>query len=147
LDPVVASKIIFTKSVQDLQNHIPEDSLPSLITGDASKPSFDERTVSEPPRPGRISIPADDADVKSYWINVVDYEKKTTEWAESNQESLLERLKLGQSYRISRVKAEKLMRGETSYHAKGMININKDDRLIVSYKTSSWDSKDITDWV
>ncbi|EIE91027.1 hypothetical protein G6F46_005978 [Rhizopus delemar] len=147
LDPVVASKIIFTKSVQDLQNHIPEDSLPSLITGDASKPSFDERTVSEPPRPGRISIPADDADVKSYWKNVLDYEKKTTEWAESNQESLLERLKLGQSYRISRVKAEKLIRGETSYHAKGMININKDDRLIVSYKTSSWDSKDITDWV
>lgn len=147
LDPVVASKIVFTKTVQDLEKYIPDDSLPSFITKDTSKPSFDERAVSDPPKAGSLSVPTSDTSVKEYWENVADYEKMTSEWAELDREDVLERLKLGQKYRIIRVKADKVMRGETSYHAKGMIKVDSNDRLIVSYKTSAWDSKDITDWV
>ncbi|ORE05449.1 CRAL/TRIO domain-containing protein [Rhizopus microsporus var. microsporus] len=147
LDPVVVSKIVFTKTAQDLEQYIPADSLPSLITGDASKLSFDERTTGGVPKPGRLSVPPDEPNVEAYWKNVSEYEKMTIEWAKSENDDALERLKLGQNHRVCRVKAEKLLRGETSYHTKGMIHINQDDRLIISYKTNLWDSQDITDWV
>lgn len=57
------------------------------------------------------------------------------------------RLKLGQQYRVTRIKAEKLLRGETSYHTKGLVSIDENDRLVLNYNTGSWVKKDITDWV
>jgi hypothetical protein len=151
LDPVVASKIRFTKNVKELEEYVPEDSLPIIITGDPSKPAMDDRELPRIPQGGNRLIPADTPDVKLYWDILADYESKTQHWAENKEfggdEDALDRLKLGQNYRVARIKAEKVIRGETSYHAKGLIHINDNNRLIIDYDTSTWSKKDITDWV
>lgn len=151
MDPVVANKIVFTKNLEELEKYIAPDSLPIVITGDASKPSLDDQELKEFPKAGSRMIPSDTPEIKIYWDNVQDFESKTEAWAKTPEfggdEDALNRLRLAQMYRVTRVKAEKITRGETSYHVKGLIHINHNDRLIISYQTSTWDSKDITDWV
>jgi hypothetical protein len=150
LDPVVASKIVFTKNLQELEQYIDEDSLPIIITGDANKPAIDDLETERQPKAGNGSIDTNEPEVKQYLDTIKDYETKTKEWANSSNDSdqdALDRLKLSLHYRVTRVKAEKILRGETKYHVKGLININEDDRLIINYNTKTWEAKDITDWV
>ncbi|KAL0577107.1 hypothetical protein ABG067_008861, partial [Albugo candida] len=150
LDPVVASKIVFTKNVEELEKYIAPDSLPIIITGDTTKPSLDDQELKSFPKSGSRMIPSDTPDIKIYWENVQEFESKTEAWAKVTEfggdRDALNRLKLGQLYRVTRVKAEKYLRGETSYHVKGLIHINHNDRLIITYNNSTWGSKDITDW-
>ena len=80
---------MFTKTAQDLEQYIPADSLPSLITGDASKPSFDERATGGVPKPGRLPVPSDEPNVEAYWKHVSEYEKRTIEWAKSENDDAL----------------------------------------------------------
>lgn len=150
MDPVVASKIVFTKNLQELQTYVHEDTLPIIITGDINKPAIDDLEAERQPKAGNSSINRNEPRVKEYLDTIQDYEIKTKEWANSSNsgdEDALDRLKLGQHYRVKRVKAEKSIRGETKYHVKGLIHINENDRLIINYDTKSWDAKDITDWV
>lgn len=151
LDPVVASKIVFTKNLEDLKKFIDSDGLPVIITGDKSKPSLDDLPSPRPPQAGSKSIPADIPVLILYWDTVATYELNTRQWAKipefGGDEDAINRLKLGYTYRITRVKAEKILRGETSYHTKGLVLIDENDRLIINYNTSSWVKKDITDWV
>ncbi|KAI9248667.1 CRAL-TRIO domain-containing protein [Helicostylum pulchrum] len=152
LDPVVASKIVFTKNLEELEKYIDSDGLPVIITGDTSKPSLDDLPLSRTPEPGYKDVPADLPSVKQYWDTVANYEAQTVQWANQSaptnlEQDLLDRLKTAQLYRLSRIKAEKVLRGETSYHVKGLIEIDEKDRLIVNYNTRTWGQKDITDWV
>jgi hypothetical protein len=144
LDPVVSSKIVFTKSVPDLQKYIDPECLPIIITGDQTKPSKDERTVCPPLKAGHI---ANDAELEDYWEAIKNYEIITHQWIQDGDEDALERLQLGQKYRIARIKAEKVLRGETVYHGKGLVNIDDKNRLILDYGTTSWTPQDITEWV
>ncbi|KAI7899608.1 CRAL-TRIO domain-containing protein [Cokeromyces recurvatus] len=151
LDPVVASKIVFTKNVTELENYIDEGSLPIIITGDANRPAVDDIQADRSPQAGCLSPPLNEACVKAYWDAVADYESKTKSWANIREfggdQDALDRLKLAQSYRITRVKAEKMMRGETIYHVKKLIYTDENDRLIVNYNTRTWGKEDITEWV
>lgn len=151
LDPVVASKIVFVKSKEELEKYIDQDSLPIIITGDKSKPAMDDLPLQEKPKVGHSVPPADEPRIKMYWNTVNEYEQTTKQWADNpslcGTEDALNRLKLGQMYRLARVKAEKVMRGETSYHIKGLIRIDENDRLFVNYNTRTWKEKDITEWV
>ncbi|KAL9551536.1 hypothetical protein MBANPS3_004205 [Mucor bainieri] len=151
LDPVVASKIVFTKNLDDLEKYVASDSLPIIITGDKSHPAMDDLKAETTPKAGYRLLPADDPRIKIYWDTVVDYESKTEQWCKIREfggdQDAMDRLKLGQHYRVTRVKAEKIMRGETVYHVKGLIRIDDNDRLIINYNTSTWGEKDITDWV
>ncbi|KAG2236147.1 CRAL-TRIO domain-containing protein [Thamnidium elegans] len=152
LDPVVASKIVFTKNLEELEKFIDSDGLPVIITGDTSKPSLDDLPLSRSPEPGYKDVPADLPCVKQYWDTVANYEAQTAQWASQPaptnlEQDLLDRLKIAQLYRLSRIKAEKVLRGETSYHVKGLIEIDEKDRLIINYNTRTWSQKDITDWV
>ncbi|KAL0136463.1 CRAL-TRIO domain-containing protein [Mucor lusitanicus] len=151
LDPVVASKIVFTKNLEDLEKYVASDSLPIIITGDKSHPAMDDLKAETTPKAGYRLLPADDPRIKNYWDTVVDYEAKTENWCKTREfggdEDAMDRLRLGQHYRVTRVKAEKIMRGETVYHVKGLIRIDDNDRLIINYNTSTWGEKDITDWV
>lgn len=151
LDPVVASKIVFTKNVEELEEYIAPDSLPIVITGDASRPALDDQELKHFPVAGSRLIPSDTPNIKLYWDTIDDFESKTEAWAKvpefGGDEDALNRLRLGQNYRVTRVKAEKHLRGETSYHTKGLITIDDNDRLLINYNTSTWDKKDITDWV
>ncbi|KAL9560557.1 hypothetical protein PS6_000012 [Mucor atramentarius] len=151
LDPVVASKIVFTKNLDELEKYVASDSLPIIITGDKSRPAMDDLKAQTTPKAGYRLLPADNPRIKNYWDTVVDYEKKTENWCKIREfggdGDAMDRLKLGQHYRVTRVKAEKIMRGETVYHVKGLIRIDDNDRLIINYNTSTWGEKDITDWV
>ncbi|KAG1118663.1 hypothetical protein G6F42_013143 [Rhizopus arrhizus] len=151
LDPVVASKIVFTKNLDELEKYVASDSLPIIITGDKRRPAMDDLNAQTTPKAGYRLLPADNPRIKNYWDTVVDYEKKTENWCKIREfggdEDAMDRLKLGQHYRVTRVKAEKIMRGETVYHVKGLIRIDDNDRLIINYNTSTWGEKDITDWV
>ncbi|GAA5816871.1 hypothetical protein MFLAVUS_010405 [Mucor flavus] len=152
LDPVVASKIVFTKNLEELEKFIDSDGLPVIITGDTGNPSLDDLPLSRSPEPGYKDVPVDLPCVKQYWDTVANYETQTLQWANQPaptnlEQDLLDRLKIAQLYRLSRIKAEKVLRGETSYHVKGLIEINENDRLIINYNTRTWGRKDITDWV
>lgn len=151
MDPVVASKIVFTKNLDELKTYIDADGLPFIITGDKTKPSLDDLPSPRLPRAGSKSISNDSPVVQLYWNEIGNYESITKQWAKIEEfggdTDALERLKLGQQYRVIRIKAEKVLRGETSYHTKGLVLINENDRLIINYNTSSWVKKDITDWV
>lgn len=151
MDPVVASKIVFTKNVQELERYVDEDSLPVIITGDPTRPAMDDHDTPRTPNAGNRMIPADTPDIKLYWDIVAEYESKTQKWVKLKEfggdQDALDRLQLGQHYRVARVKAEKVIRGETSYHVKGLIHTNEMNRLIIKYNTKTWDEKDITDWV
>jgi hypothetical protein len=145
LDPVVASKIIFTKSVGELENYIDAEGLPMIISGDSSRPCKDERTKCSPLKAGSPKIP-NTPEVDAYWSAVSQYQKQTLEWTESQKESTVNRLESAQAYRMARIKAEKSLRGETSYHGKGLVQLI-DDRLVLNYGTNSWKPTDVTEWV
>jgi hypothetical protein len=150
LDPVVASKIVFTKTLQELENYVDEDSLPIIITNNTNKPAIDDLEMERQPKAGNASTDTNNSQVKQYLDMIKNYEKKTREWVNSSNDcsqDALDRLKLGQHYRVTRVKAEKIIRGETKYHVKGLMNINEHNRLVINYNTKTWDAKDITDWV
>ncbi|KAI8987593.1 CRAL-TRIO domain-containing protein [Mycotypha africana] len=150
LDPVVASKILFTKDVNELEKHIDKDCLPVIITGDESRPALDDLKAPREAEPGCLSPHEADPRMQAYHNMIKEYEAATQQWAKSSAsgaEDAMDRLKLAQQYRLTRIKAEKLLRGETSYHVKGLINITDDDRLIIKYNTSTWQEKDITEWV
>ncbi|KAI9487596.1 MAG: CRAL-TRIO domain-containing protein [Benjaminiella poitrasii] len=151
LDPVVASKIIFTKNVNELENYIDGGCLPIIITGDPNRPAVDDISTDRIPQAGQLSPPLSDPRVKAYWEAIADYERKTETWSKVREfggdQDALDRLKLAQSYRVTRVKAERIMRGETIYHAKGLIYVNDNDRLIINYNTHTWGKEDITEWV
>ncbi|KAI8881356.1 CRAL/TRIO domain-containing protein [Backusella circina FSU 941] len=145
LDPVVVSKIIFTKSVGQLEQYIDAEGLPMIISGDTSRPCKDERTKCAPLKAGSVQIPKT-PNVDVYWTTINQYQKQTLEWAESDKESTLNRLESAQAYRMARIRAESSLRGETSYHGKGLVQLT-DDRLILDYGTESWKPTDVTEWV
>ncbi|KAI7896465.1 CRAL-TRIO domain-containing protein [Mucor mucedo] len=151
LDPVVASKIVFTKNLDDLKKYIDAEGLPVIITGDKTKPSLDDLAPPRPPQAGPKCVPADTPVIRLYWETVNVYEIDTKQWCAvpefGGDADALARLRLAQQYRIARIKAEKVLRGETSYHTKGLVSIDENDRLIINYNTGSWVKKDITEWV
>ncbi|KAI8647089.1 CRAL-TRIO domain-containing protein [Parasitella parasitica] len=152
LDPVVASKIVFTKNLEELEKYLPSDTLPIIITGDKSHPALDDLEAESTPKAGYRTPPADNPRIRNYWETVDEYEVKTREWCKASREAggdeaALDRLKLGQHYRVTRVKAEKVLRGETTYHVKGLICVDENDRLLINYNNSSWRQRDITEWV
>ncbi|RCI05305.1 hypothetical protein CU098_000326, partial [Rhizopus stolonifer] len=150
LDPVVASKILFTKTTEELEKYVDEDSLPIIITGNKDKPCIDDLPSNRESIPGQIIT--DDPRAKLYWDTVAEYEAKTKDWAQMTvidgiDRDAMDRLKMALQYRKIRIKAEKVLRGETSYHTKGLICIDHNDRFLIKYNTNTWREKDVTEWV
>ncbi|KAI8997345.1 CRAL-TRIO domain-containing protein [Pilobolus umbonatus] len=150
LDPVVASKINFTNSIEELEKFIPADSLPTIITNDPTRPCMDEREKGSVPKEGYSVIP-DCPEINNYKQMLEVYKKETIAWANQDKapdsEDAMNRLRLGLKYRVARIRADKVLRGETSFHTKGFIKITENNRLIIKYDTEIWRSKDITDWI
>ncbi|KAI8376826.1 CRAL-TRIO domain-containing protein [Blakeslea trispora] len=157
LDPVVASKIIFTKTIDELQNYIDEDCLPIIASGNKDKPSMDDIEAKRKPIAGQYPAPANDARIQHYWQTVKEYESSTKTWSNTptaiieeqtmREKDALDRLRLAQELRSVRLRAEKVFRGETGYHAKGLIKLTDEGRLLICYNTNTWKEKDVTEWV
>lgn len=151
LDPVVASKIHFTKNLQDLEKHIDLGSVPVIISGNPDRKTKDEATKADPPPAGTLETPTS-PEYKAYLEEIQAYEKDTASWAatktEANDEKdALNRLHRGLKYRLARIKAEKDLRARTIYHEKGLIKLTEEGRLYIDFGGENWVEQEITDRV
>lgn len=148
LDPVVATKIHFTKDYNELQNYVDSASLPGNITGDKDKKTLDEKKV-DPVPPGTLATPTTAA-YQDYQDMIKEYQIETIEWSKAKSVEGAEtaaRHELARQYRLARVKAELDIRGPTAYQAKGLVTINEQGRVILNYGSDGWTPLDITESV
>lgn len=150
LDPVVASKIHFTKDLDELQSYVSKDALPGDLTGEKDKKTMDEAVEVAPVAPGTLVKPSTPA-YQDYQDMIKEYQIETAEWAKtksvegSNDNAA--RHELARQYRVSRIKTETNIRGPTRYQAKGLVTINKEGRVFLDYGSDNWVPLDITDMV
>lgn len=149
LDPVVASKIHFTKDVNELTNYVELAALPGFISGDTSKKTLDESCDIEPVKPGTLDTPSTPA-YQEYHNMIKEFQMETTEWTKkttTEKEDNGFRHELARQYRVARMHAELDIRGPTSYQAKGLVTISPENRVILNYGTEGWVPLDITEMV
>ncbi|KAF7723049.1 hypothetical protein EC973_002383 [Apophysomyces ossiformis] len=144
LDPVVASKINFADNLDQLTQFIDMGALPSCITGETDKMSKDEIQMNPPQAGTLVNVtPA----IKAYEEAIDEYEQETTRWISASSPEEEGRKSLARKYRNARIQAENDIRGSTSYHVKGLVQITDEGRLVVDYGSEGWVPKDITDTV
>ncbi|KAI7907545.1 CRAL-TRIO domain-containing protein [Cokeromyces recurvatus] len=151
LDPVVASKIHFTKDVKELSNYVDVSALPAIITGDKDKKTLDESIKVDPVAPGTLEEPTTVA-YQEYQEMIHEYLTETDEWiktqsTENDSSMTTIRREFARQYRLARIKAELDIRGPTSYQAKGLVTINNEGRIILDYSNDGWVPLDITEMV
>ncbi|KAI7868077.1 CRAL-TRIO domain-containing protein [Spinellus fusiger] len=150
LDPVVASKIQFTKNIEELTEFIDIGSLPVIISGNPDRKTKDEATEAEPPIAGTLE-PIQTPETVAYTEAILQYENVTKTWTETKSEEeatadALQRLEHGRTYRVARIKAEKDLRAPTLYHAKGLVKLTENGRLLIDFG-ENWVEQDITERV
>ncbi|CEP07659.1 hypothetical protein [Parasitella parasitica] len=147
LDPVVATKIHFTKDYNELQNYVDKAALPGNITGEKDKTTLDEKKI-DPVPPGTLATPTTAA-YQAYQDKIKEYVSETTEWSKvkSIKDGETARLEFAKQYRVARIKAEMDIRGPTGYQAKGLVTINEEGRVILDYGSDGWTPLDITESV
>lgn len=150
LDPVVASKIHFTKDCKELTNFVPLNALPGNITGEVGKTTKDEAMKIDPVKPGNLTVPSTPA-YQDYQDMIKEYQFETLDWAKSktaeDSNETDTRRELARQYRVARIKAEFDVRGPTSYQAKGLITVNAEGRVFLDYGSDNWVPLDITESV
>ncbi|KAI8063345.1 CRAL-TRIO domain-containing protein [Gilbertella persicaria] len=151
LDPVVASKIHFTKDCDELTNYVSLAALPGNISGDKEKKTLDESVKVGPVAPGSLAKPTTPA-YQEYQAMIQKYETETAAWAktttsEEESKDYSARHEVARQYRVARFKAELDIRGPTSYQAKGLVTINPEGRIILNYGSEGFIPLDITETV
>lgn len=137
LDPVVASKIHFTKTDEDLLEYIDKENLPEILSGTAHQSG---KYVAPP-----VTDVVEAAKEFPEFAAVKDkYEVATREWAASPGAEMDSRQKLALEYRLERLKVESDVRANTHYHRVGMIKV-EDGRLLVDYQNSGSVQEDFTE--
>ncbi|RCH85391.1 hypothetical protein CU097_003555 [Rhizopus azygosporus] len=149
LDPVVASKIHFTKDVDELTQYVDIPALPGNISGEKDKKTKDEATKVDPVSPGTLDKPSTPA-YQEYLSMIETYEAETNQWTKiksaEKDASCSARRELARELRLARVNAERDIRGPSSYEAKGLATINEKGRLILDFG-GDWTPLDITESV
>ncbi|KAI9276935.1 CRAL-TRIO domain-containing protein [Phascolomyces articulosus] len=152
LDPVVAAKIKFSKNLDEFQQHIDVGSTPVIISKNPDVKTKDEATKADPPKAGVLGTPTS-PEYLAYIEETKQYKKETTEWAkqELTEETLaadaLKRLERGRTHRIIRIKTEKDIRANTTYHEKGLIKLTPEARLYIDFGGDNWECQDVTERV
>lgn len=149
LDPVVASKIHFTKDVNELTQYVDISALPGNISGEKDKKTKDEAIKVDPVSPGTLDKPSTPA-YQEYLSMIETYEAETNQWTKiksaEKDASCSARRELAREFRLARVNAERDIRGPSSYEAKGLATINEKGRLILDFG-GDWTPLDITESV
>ncbi|KAI9476634.1 CRAL-TRIO domain-containing protein [Zychaea mexicana] len=150
LDPVVASKIAFTKNLDELTKRIDASALPSFISKDETKKTKDERMKVDEPDAGTLERPSTAA-VQDYNDIIKEYVYETKEWTKTekpaDEKGESGRLELAKRFRQARVKADNDLRGDSTWKLKGMFKVNEQGRLIIDFGSDGWEPLDITDRV
>lgn len=143
LDPVVASKIQFTKGVKELVQYIEPHIIPAFLTEKrAFKPI---QVLHTPPPPGTLERPTA-PEYRDYETMVAEYMRYTRVWVRTNAHANdSERKQQALQYRHAAINAEKYLRGRTTYHTMGLADVEK-GRLMLKY-AGKVTPMDITDCV
>lgn len=123
LDPVVASKIHFTKHLEDLEHYIPKSQIIKELGGDED---WEYKYVE--PTPGENEIFKDEARriklQEERKVDVLEYEKKTFEWIAAGKDGGAiknERDVLAQKLHDNYWQLDPYVRARTLYDRTGMI--------------------------
>lgn len=149
MDPVVATKIHFTKGAEDIAKFVDKSALPGNITGEKDKKTLDESIQVAPVAPGTLAKPTSAA-FNDYQEAIKEYSGETVEWTKqktTEDGNTGARHELAKQYRLARIKAEKDLRGPTSYEAKGLVTITPENRVILNFGSEGWVPLDITEMV
>jgi hypothetical protein len=139
LDPVVASKIHFTKSDEELLNYIDKENLPEILSGTAHQSG---KFVAPP-----VESVVDAAKDFPAFAAIKDkYEAATREWASSPGASIEGRNQMALEYRLARLKIENDVRAPTHYHRGGMVKV-EDGHLRINYQNATSVEEDLTERV
>ncbi|ORX61780.1 CRAL/TRIO domain-containing protein [Hesseltinella vesiculosa] len=145
LDPVVASKIVFTKNIDQLGEFIDSSVLPTFITGEGNI----QRNAIIPQLPSPGKLPKDLLNTQAYkdYRNVCEqYCYLTFFWSLSSFPARDARRKAHALYvRRHAIRAEPILRGRTHFHDAGLADVVK-ERLILKY-FGHVEETDITDKV
>ncbi|KAI9289375.1 CRAL-TRIO domain-containing protein [Umbelopsis sp. AD052] len=139
LDPVVANKIRFTKTDEELLQYINKENLPEILSGTAHHSG----KYTDPPVTSVV-----DAAKEFPEFNAVKekYEAATREWATTPGASMDGRKAMALEYRLARLKIENEARAQTHYHRVGMIK-NENGRLRINYQNENSVEEDLTERV
>ncbi|KAH8547884.1 CRAL-TRIO domain-containing protein [Umbelopsis sp. PMI_123] len=139
LDPVVATKIHFTKTDEDILEYIDKENLPEILNGTASHSG----KYDAPPATSVVDAAKE---FPEFAVIKDKYEAATREWAASSGSSMEGRKDLALEYRLARLKIENEARAKTHYHRVGMINVD-DGRIRVNYQNENSVEEDLTERV
>ncbi|KAI8067092.1 CRAL-TRIO domain-containing protein [Gongronella butleri] len=141
LDPVVASKIHFTKNVDELANYVDKKVLPDFILGKSEI----KRNTKLPPLPPAGNIAnRKTPEYKEYEALCRKYMNETLAWCKTDQDAKNpERREQARIVRKGAIKVEPIIRGRTTFHEIGLADV-ENERLILKF-FGNIPAKDITD--
>ncbi|CAO3635176.1 unnamed protein product [Cunninghamella echinulata] len=143
LDPVVASKIHFTKNINELATYVDMEVLPTFLTG---KDEIKKNTVRPAAPPAGSLEKKKTPEYQDYEDVVREYIHETQTWAKSDIPASDEKRKeQARKYRHATIKAAESIRARTNYHDAGLADI-ENGRLILKY-AGKITALDITDSV
>lgn len=154
LDPVVATKIKFTKNLDEFTQYIDIGSTPVIISGNPDCKTKDEASqIHKDPEAGSLDTVPDSPEYHAYQQEKELYLQDTLAWAsntstsEDIEKDALARLERARIYRVKRIQAEKDLRSPTIYHVKGLIKLTENGRLLIDLGGEQWVAQDITERV
>ncbi|CAO3630699.1 unnamed protein product [Cunninghamella blakesleeana] len=143
LDPVVASKIHFTKNIDELATYVNKDVLPDFLTG---KTEIKKNTVRPPAPPAGSLEKKKTPEYQDYEDVIREYVHETQTWVKSDITAADEKRKeQARKYRHAVIKAASVIRARTSYHDAGLADI-EEGRLLLKF-AGKVPTQDITDSV
>lgn len=128
LDPVVASKVNFTKTEKDLEQFISLDNLPASLGGEDK---FEPEYI--PPQEHENDLIIESSEEKTQVLNersdiIERFIQATTKWIETEDSKdsakyLEEKIKIGNELQANYLKLDKFVRGRTVFDRWGLIDI------------------------
>ncbi|CAO3597114.1 unnamed protein product [Absidia cylindrospora] len=144
LDPVVASKIHFTKNLDELSNYVDKEVLPPFLTGTEEI----KKNTDKFPKPPAGSLNRDKTpEFQDYKDMITEYLHETRTWAKADATTAKDEKRKQQAlnYRHATIKAESYLRARTSYHDFGLADVEQ-GRLLLKF-CGKVPTQDITDSV
>ncbi|CAO3630707.1 unnamed protein product [Cunninghamella blakesleeana] len=143
LDPVVASKIHFTKNINELSGYVPMDVLPDFLTGKSEIKKGTSRPFTPPA--GSLNN-TKGPEFAAYESVIKGYIQETQAWIKSSDPaSDPKRKEQALKYRHASISVEQYLRARTTYHDLGLAEI-ENGRLLLKF-SGKIPVQDITDSV
>ncbi|CAO3635392.1 unnamed protein product [Cunninghamella echinulata] len=143
LDPVVASKIHFTKDIDELSGYINYSVLPPFLTGKGTIEKGTGRPFT-PPAGALDNLKG--PEYEAYKTVIYEYMVETDKWTKTDISAKdPSRKNLALRYRHASIKVEEFLRAKTTYHMLGLAEVVNGRALL--HFSGNIETIDITDYV